>query len=249
MRVDLRTVKSVLYSIIWTVITASLWFLWLFGFESLIPVGDFTFIMLYGVFMGAVSGFSPRKAFSVCLLGFFIIAILLGLAFSVGFRALLFLGVLCAIFAMAGTIIRRIITQKKMEELCLNPWEWAVLIGGISLLVDYTVIGRAYTQLLIYHRMSTFLRWIISGSVGLLLLGMYAGAFYHKDHRLLVKSLVSFSAGGHTTYILYKSYIYIIGHMSSRAFLLVFLIIAVFIPIFFIGAKIGYYFSTGEHDS
>jgi uncharacterized membrane protein len=225
-------------------ITASVWFLWLFGFEDLIPIGDFTFVTLYGIFMGIVSGFPPRKAFCVCLLGFFIVAVNLGLVFPLILRALLFLSVLCSIFAMTGAIIRRVITQKKIEELYLNPWEWAVLIGGISLLVDYTVIGRAYSQLLIYDRMSTFLRWAISGSVGFFLLGMYAGAFHHKDHKLLMKSLIGFSMGGHSIYILYKSYIYKIGHISSRAFLLVFLIIAVFIPVFYLGAKTSYYFST-----
>jgi hypothetical protein len=244
MRLDLRIVKSVLYSIMWIVITASLWFLWLFGFESLVPVGDFTFIILYGVFMGMISGFSPRKAFLICFTGFFYIAVLLGLAFPVGLGALLYLSVLCSIFAMTGAIIRRIITQKRMEELHLNPWEWVVLIAGISLLVDYTVIGRSYSQLLIYGRIFTFLRWVTSGSVGFFLLGMYAGAFHHKDHKLLMKSLICFNMGGHSIYILYKSYIYRIGHISSRAFLLVFLIIVIFIPVFCLGAKIGYYFST-----
>ncbi|MBU7000685.1 MAG: hypothetical protein HXS51_07985 [Theionarchaea archaeon] len=238
-RLDLRTIKSVLYSIIWIVITASLWFLWLLGLEGLVPVGDFTFVMLYGTLMGAGSGFSPRKAFSICFLGFFIIAVLLGLAFPVGFGALLLLSVFCAIFAMIGAIIRRLITQKKIEELYLNPWEWVVLVAGISLLVDYTVIGRAYSQLLTYGRVFTFLRWVTSGSVGLFLLGMYAGAFRYEDHKLSMKSLIGFSTGGHTIYVLYKSYLYVIGHMSSRAFLLVFLIVLTFISAFFIGTKTG----------
>jgi hypothetical protein len=239
----------VTYSILWILVTASLWYLWLIGFEHLIPMGDSTFVALLGVFIGMISGFSPRRAFAICFTGFSIMTVLIGLIFPVIFYDLAFSSVLCAIFAMAGAIIRRIFTQRKTDELCLNPWEWIVLIGGISFLVDYNFISCAYTQLLNYNRLSTFLRLVISGSVGLFLLGMYAGAFYRRDYSFSAKSPVSLSTAGHTIYILYKSYIYTIGYMSSRAFLLVFLIVAVFISVFFIGTKTGSWFSTREHDS
>ncbi|MBU7024628.1 MAG: hypothetical protein HXS40_10725 [Theionarchaea archaeon] len=246
MKVSSQKIKSAAYSIFWILLTASLWYSWLIGFQHLIPIGDSTFVTLLGVFIGMISGFSPKRAFIVCFAGFSIMTVLIGIIFPMIIYDLVFSSVLCALFAMAGAIIRRIVTQKKKEELYLNPWEWIVLIGGISFLVDYNFIGCAYTQLLTYDRFSTFLRLVISGSVGLFLLGIYAGAFHERDYSFSAKSLVIFSSAGHIIYIFCKSYTYIIGHMSSRAFLLIFLIILTFISVFFIGTEIGSWFKVSR---
>ncbi|MBU6998533.1 MAG: hypothetical protein HXS41_13675 [Theionarchaea archaeon] len=239
MKINLQKIKSAAFSIFWILLIASLWYLWLIGFQHLIPIGHSTFVTLLGVFIGMISGFSPRRALIVCFAGFSIITVLIGIIFPMIFYDLVFSSVFCALFGMTGAIIRRIVTQKKKEELYLNSWEWIVLIGGTSLLVDYNFIGCAYTQLLTYDRLSTFLRLVILGSVGLFFLGVYAGAFHERDNSSSAKSLVTFSSAGHTIYILYKSYTYVIGHMSSRAFLLVFPIILTFISVFFIGTKTG----------
>jgi hypothetical protein len=102
-----QRVKSILHLLAWTLLIALAWFLWLSGPERFPFIGTYPFIIGFGIFVGIVSGLPPSKTFLVCFLGFFIIAVLLGIPFFI-FEGMVFEGILCGIFGISGAVVRRI---------------------------------------------------------------------------------------------------------------------------------------------
>jgi hypothetical protein len=235
--IKFQKVKPTLYLLLWIFLVFIAWFLWLLGIENLINVGDYIFVTLFGIFVGIVSGLSPKRVFLVCFLGFFIIAPS-GFFFSI-FEDLVFLGVLCGVFGMAGAVIRRVTLKKGIEDLYLKPWEWALLIGGISILADYIVIPCASAELFTYHRFTNVSRFFICSLIGLFALGVYAGVFYSRDYESLLKSVGKMSFGGHCIFFVYRGYLLALGYITWKSFLLISFAI-IFLGILLFGVKIGY---------
>jgi hypothetical protein len=233
-----QKVKSILYLLAWILLIALVWDLWLCGLENLIPVGDFIFVIGFGIFVGIASGLSPKRAFLVCFLGFFIIAPS-GIFFSI-FEGLAFFSVLCGVFGMAGAILRRIVTRQKIEELYLRPWEWALLIGGVIAIVDYIVVPCACSELLRYHRLAIFSRFFICSLIGLFALGVYAGIFCNREYKRLMKSVAEIALGGHSVFFIYRGHFFA-RHIDWELFLLVTLLV-IFFFVLLIGTHIGYHF-------
>lgn len=237
MSIAFQKIKSVLYLLFWILLIAAMCDLWLHGLEDLINVGDYVFVIIFGIFVGIVSGLPPKKAYLVCFFGFFIIAPF-GLFFSI-FEDLVFLGILCGVFGIAGAVILRIGTHQKIEELYLTPWEWVLLIGGISLLADYIVIPCAYAELFMYHRLTIFSKFFICSLIGLFALGVYAGVFYCRDYKRLMKSVGKAALGGHSIFLIYRGYLLAVGYTTLESFLLIPLTLVFFVVVL-IGTKIGY---------
>lgn len=237
MNITFQKIKSIVYLLAWILLITVMWDLWLFGLDRLVNVGEFVFIIVFGIFVGIVSGFSPKKAYLVCFFGFFIIAPF-GLFFSI-FQGLAFFSIFCGVFGMAGAIIRRIITHQKIEELYLKPWEWVLLIGGVSILADYIVIPCAYAELFMYHRLTIFSRFFICSLIGLFALGVYAGVFYCIDCNRLMKSVGKATLGGHSIFLIYRGYLLAVGYTTLESFLLIPLTL-IFFAVVLIGTKIGY---------
>ena len=237
MNITFQKIKSVMYLIAWILLIAVMWDLWLFGLERLFNVGDFVFIIVFGIFVGIVSGLPPKKAYLVCFLGFFIIAPF-GLYFSI-FQGLAFFSILCGVFGIAGAVIRRIITHQRIEELYLKPWEWVLLIGGISILADYIVIPCASAEIFTYHRFTNVSRFFICSLIGLFALGVYTGVFYSRDYESLLKSVGKMSFGGHCVFFVYRGFLLALGYITWKSFLLISFAI-IFLGILLFGVKIGY---------
>jgi hypothetical protein len=237
MDIKSQRVKSILCLLAWILLIALVWDLWLCGLEDLIPVGDFIFVIGFGIFVGIVSGLSPRKAFLVCFLGFFIIAPS-GIFFSI-FEDLTFLSILCGVFGIAGAVVRRIVTHQKVEELYLRPWEWVLLIGGIVAIADYVVVPCASSELLRYHRLAIFSGFFICSLIGLLALGVYTGIFYNREYRRLMKSIAEIALGGHGVFFLYRGRFFA-RHIDWELFLLVTLLV-IFFFVLLVGTHVGYH--------
>jgi hypothetical protein len=237
MNITFQKIKPTLYLFAWILLIAVIWDLWLSGLYYLLLIGDYVFVIIFGIFVGIISGFSPKRAYLACFCGFFIIAPS-GLFFSI-FEDLVFLGILCGVFGIAGAVMRRIITHQKIEELYLTPWDWVLLIGGVSILADYIVIPCAYAELFIYHRLTIFSKFFICSLIGLLALGVYAGVFYCRDYKRLMKSVGKAALGGHGVFLIYRCYLLAVGHTTLESFLLVSLTI-VFLVVVLIGTRIGY---------
>jgi hypothetical protein len=233
-----QKIKSALYLVAWIFLIAVVWYLWLVGFQHILFIGEFMFVTIFGIFVGIVSGFSPKRVFLACFLGFFIIAVPLGLIFPI-FEDLVFFGVLCGVFGMAGAVIRRITLKKGIEELYLKPWEWALLIGGISILADYIVIPCASAEIFTYHRFTNVSRFFICSLIGLFALGVYTGVFFIRDYESLLKSVGKMSFGGHCIFFVYRGYLRALGYITWKSFLLVSFAI-IFLGILLFGVKIGY---------
>ena len=233
-----QRIKLAGYLLAWTLLIAVVWYLWLFGLQHLLLIGDFVFVIIFGIIVGILSGLSPRKIFLVCFFGFFIVAVLLGLLFPI-FEDLVFLGITCGVFGIAGAVIRRIITHQNIEELYLTPWGWVLLIGGVSLLSDYIVFPCAYGELFIYHRLTIFSKFFICSLIGLFALGIYAGVFYCRDYNTLMKSVGKAALGGHGVFLLYRCLFLFLGYTTLKSFLLIPLTL-VFLAVVLIGTKIGY---------
>ena len=114
-----------------------------------------------------------------------------------------------------------------------------LLIGGVSAIADYLTIPGVYSELFIYHRLTVFSKYFISTLVGLFVLGLYTGFFFHQDYKKLMKSVKTFSLGGHGVFIMYMVYLSATGHTSRESFLFVPLTL-VFLAVVLIGTKIGY---------
>jgi hypothetical protein len=232
-----QTIRPAVYVCIWILLVFGGWFLWLSALHFVIDIGDYSFMIIFGLIIGILSGLSPARVFLACFCGFFIIALLIGFYFSI-FGDLVLSGILCGLFAIAGVIARRIIMHQKTKELHLNSWEWGLLLGGTSALADYLTIPGAYMELLVYQRSSIFLKLFIPALIGLFALGLYAGVFYDRERKELMKSVEIFSLGGHSIFFIYLGYLFATGHTSRNSFLFTPLI-GIFCIAILLGAHIG----------
>ncbi|MGC1122570.1 MAG: hypothetical protein WBA22_15905 [Candidatus Methanofastidiosia archaeon] len=155
---------------------------------------------------------------------------------------------MCGLFAVAGAIIRRIITQKKTEELYLNRYEWVLLVGGIGIIADYLVIPGAYDALFVYERSLALFEFFISSLIGLFLLGIYVGAFSSESFGKRVKSIAETSLGSHIIFIIYSTCLSNAVHIKWKEIGLVFVIMALLSAILLTGVRIGCLLFNCKHE-
>lgn len=60
------------------------------------------------------------------------------------------MGALSGLFGMAGAILRRIGLHQEIE-IHLKSWQWTLLIGGVTLFADYTIIPSILLRLHTYQ--------------------------------------------------------------------------------------------------
>jgi hypothetical protein len=216
------------------------WFMWALNVGYLIGIGDCNFIVVFGLAVGIISGLNPIKAFITCFSGFFIIALWVGFYLSI-FGDLVFFGILCGVFATAGAVIRRILFRRGIEDLYLKPWQWIILIGGITVLADYLTIPGAFSKLFVYYRISSFVRFFVPSLIGLFALGLYTGVFFNGEYDELMKSVNIVSLGAHGLFLVYMVLRYIINTVSWKPFLTASLMVLFFVVVYK-GTQIGYNF-------
>jgi hypothetical protein len=222
---------------VWILLVVVGWFLWFFGRYYFDPQ-SFLFPLTYGLGIGIVSGLPPTRAFLACFFGFSILAFLIGLYFSV-FEGFVIFGILCGLFAMAGAIIRRILFRQRIEELYLKPWQWVLLICGVTILADRFVILGTFHELFVYHRIFSFFQFFVPSLVGLFALGLYTGAFYQLKYDELIKSVKMLSLGTHGAFLIYMIYRFVMRSISWEPFLTA-ILISLFFYIVLKGTQIGY---------
>ena len=237
MNFPLRRIKPLLHVFLWIFLVVGGWFLW--SIFLVLNIWSYILPLILGLGVGILSGLPPPKAFLACFCGFFILALLSAFSLPRISAAFILFGFFSGLVAVAGAVIRRIVFRRGIEELYLTPWEWVLLIGGISLLSDYMVIPCAYTELFIYHRLTIFSKFFICSVVGLFLLGIYAGVFYCRDYNTLIKSVGKAALAGHTVFLLYRCLFLFLGYTTLESFLLIPLTL-IFLAVVLIGTKIGY---------
>jgi hypothetical protein len=231
---------------IWILLIIAGWFFSFFARNLLIDPKSFFFPLVFGLAIGVLSGLNPIRAFLACFFGFFILALLIGVYFSV-FEDFVFFGILCGLFATAGAILRRILFHRGIEELYLKPWQWIILIGGITILADRLTILSTFQGLFVYSRISSFLRFFVPSLIGLFALGLYAGVFFNVEYDELMKSVKMVSLGAHGLFLVYMVVRYIIKNVSWEPFLTASLIVLFFVVIYK-GTQIGYNFRNRNNE-
>jgi hypothetical protein len=238
MDISFRKIMSVVYLCVWIFIVVVGWFLWFFARYYLVDVWSFAFPLILGLTVGVISALPPLRAFLACFLGFFVIALWIGIYFSI-FSDLILFGIICGLFAIAGAVLRRVVFRRRIEELYLRPWEWVLLIGGVIAIADYVVVPCASSELLRYHRLTIFSRFFICSLIGLFALGVYAGIFYNREYKSLMKSVAEIALGGHGVFFIYRGRFFA-RHIDWELLLLVTLLV-IFFFVLLIGTHVGYY--------
>ncbi|MBU7018774.1 MAG: hypothetical protein HXS44_14785, partial [Theionarchaea archaeon] len=83
---------------------------------------------------------------------------------------------------MACAVVRRVILQSRTEQLHLATWQWAIIIGGASVLADFLLIPDSYTAVIQFHLHQLLAEILILILIGFFCLGLYAGAFYNLEY-------------------------------------------------------------------
>lgn len=241
MKILSQRVRSILYMCMWVFLVVIGWFLWFFLEYYLVDVGSYILPLTIGLIVGILSGLHPTRAFLACFCGFLVIGFLLSFTFSNVLRSVVIFGIVCGLFAMAGAIIRRILFRRGIEDLYLKPWQWTLLIGGVTIFADYFIIPGTFQELFVYHRFLSFVQFFVPSLIGLFVLGLYTGVFYQLEYDELLKSVKRLSLGAHGIFLIYMIYRFVTRSISWEPFLTA-LLIGLFFVIVFKGAQIGYGF-------
>jgi hypothetical protein len=203
MHVTFREIKSALYFSFWIIFVIGVPFLCsiIYGY------GIYYFLtpLICGCVVGTISGFPPARSFLACFLAFFIMGMLSTSNPSEYLGLLLLsslLGICSGLIASVCAILRRIILRSKSEQLRLVTWQWALLVGGGSLLGDFLLIPSQYIAVLQMHYFSIFFKSLAVTGFGLFAVGLYAGAYYNHAYKTLVKDVMKFSVSGHFVFLL-----------------------------------------------
>jgi hypothetical protein len=239
MNVSLRRMKSIVHVFVWIFLVVAGWFLW--SIFLFLDIWSYVLPLILGLGVGILSGLHPTKAFLACFSGFFILALLSVFSLPRISAGFILFGTLCGLAGIAGAVIRRIITHKKVEDLYLKSWQQILLIGGVSILADYFTIIGTYQEFFVYHRFLTFLKSFIPVVVGLFISGLYAGIFNNVKYKAVMKSVIRTTLASHLVYLVYMSYKLIEGNITWRPFLFVPLM-GLYLVLVLVGTKIGYRF-------
>jgi hypothetical protein len=235
-----RSIKSGAYFCLWVIIVIGGWFLWFYGVDRVaISLGSYILPFTFGLGVGILSGLSPRRAFLACFFGFFALAVLFAFYNPIEIVWFTIFGVLSGLFAMAGAILRRIFFHRKIEELYMKRWQWILLVGGASVMADYTVILCMYRQLFVYRYVFAFIQLFIPVLICLFALGLYTGLFSRLEHEELSKFVITASISGHICFLFYMLFLCIVRHRTWESFVMIPLI-GVYFLVLYKGAQIGF---------
>lgn len=188
------------------------------------------------ILLGLRSGFSPPKAFLTAFFGNFIFTISFGMYSFYYLVDLYHMSIFLGLMGMAGAVLRRVIIRD-FEELYLSTREWILLIGGVSAYADYYVFSAA-DLIFKYQSYFIYLKKILIVSVGVCILGVYAGAFFNTNYDNPAQKIKYISLGGHSGFVLYTIILLFMGAPLWKIFLF-YSIIIVFSVLLLAGTKIG----------
>lgn len=230
--------ESKWYFVMWIFIVVVGWILWFFALDHILETGGYAFTVLFGLGIGVISRLSPVRAFQACFLGLLVIALLLA-PFGILFGLIIF-AVLTALFALAGATIRSIVLRQKMD-IHLKPWQWVLLIGGLTLYGDFTALG-AFQESHMYSHLEYAIQFYVPALVGLFATGLFTGTFSRAEYGKLMKSVVKVLIVSHSTFLIYIAALFVIaGEIMWRELLSLFLMGPLF-AVVLIGTRIGYRF-------
>ncbi|MGC1122313.1 MAG: hypothetical protein WBA22_14575 [Candidatus Methanofastidiosia archaeon] len=208
--------------------------------------------ILGGLIIGFLSGLSPRKAFRVCFYGVFVIAIfLIFLVVLNQFDRILVLSFVImqmispcfsGLSGMGGTIVRRIISHEEIE-VHLEYWQWALLIGGISIFVDVffflNVMTRTY--LISYYSWTYLAPFPIVAFFSFLILGLFTGAFYSIHYGKMRSFLGRIQFASHSLFLFFFGLFFVAISEFDRNLLLAPAFSVICAALLFLGAYAGYH--------
>jgi hypothetical protein len=234
----MQKVKSGLYFCFWIFVVVGIEFLWIRSFNYIwhtylcyigIPI-------VFGIFIGLLSGYSLRKAFLVGIIGTFLFAVSLGFFSFLDFLDYLQLSIFLGLMAMAGAVLRRVLSRD-FKELYMSTKEWVILIGGCSAYADYIIYTTA-DRIFVYQNYLQFFAGVLIVSIGIFDLGLYAGAFFNKEYKIPLQKIKKISLAGHSGFVLYTIFIMFAGATIWKTCLFYSFIVLFFVALF-AGAKIG----------
>ncbi|MBU7017221.1 MAG: hypothetical protein HXS44_06905 [Theionarchaea archaeon] len=192
--------ESKWYLSLWILIISVVWFLWFHGLDEIVGVWSYTLPLTFGLGTGMLSGLPPIRAFQAAFFGFCIVALPFLFSIPLVVPLLVFFGILTGLIALAAAIIRRLLLHQKID-IVLRSWQLISLTIGITLLVDIFTVPGTHQELFVDHQYLSFLRFLIPASVGLLGLGLFAGAFSSSQYKELVKSVMKLSIVAHGLFL------------------------------------------------
>jgi hypothetical protein len=226
------------YTYAWIFMIILGWILWFFALDHIVRAGGFLFAVIVGFFTGILSGLPPVKAFKVCFYGFCVIALILLFGFPTVALSQVLVGALSGLFAIAGAILRRI-TLHQVIEIHLRPWQWILLIGGVTLFADFFIILSIVQELFTYHHFNFLYQYLIPVLAGLFAAGLFVGAFSHSKHENLMKSLRRLLFGCHGVFVVFVILVFIIEGKIEWDFALVLPFTVLFSILVLGGIQIG----------
>jgi hypothetical protein len=238
MNVQFLEPESKWYFCMWIFLIVISWFLWFIALDHIAEAGSYGFMVFIGLSVGIISGLSPPRAFQVCFLGLFIVALLLA-PFGI-FVSLFISAALSALFALAGAIMRKIILREEIE-INLRSWQWILLISGLTLFGDTVAIGIIQGGN-IYDCSQYFIRFFIPSLVGLFAAGLFTGTFARTTYKKLMKSIAKVLIGAHAIYGVYMVYILIFAEEVDWVYFFFFPMVGLLFVTVLIGTRIGFGF-------
>jgi hypothetical protein len=243
MHITFREIKSALYFSFWVIFMIAFPLLLFVTFKQTghEPIA----YLICSCIVGILSGLSPSRSFLACFLALLIIAI--SSVSNEPYYAehmLLFsgLGIFCGLIALASSAIRRVVLRSKTEQLHLTTWQWAILTGVVSALACYVIISFPYVHVDYKEDFVLVSEFISLALMGLFGLGLFAGAYYQRSYRIIVKNILLFSLGGHLVFVFFIVCVVRFWHVWKDP--LFFPTMAVYFLVLFLGIRIGYRFRS-----
>lgn len=229
---DTDSKKYFLFWIVLVAISCSFWFMKL---DDVVETGSYTFIIIFGLVVGIISGLQPVKAFQACFLGLLIFIIYL---IPTGFHifSIVFIA-LPSLFALTGAIFRKIVLGQEIE-IHLKRWQWTLLIGGLILFGDTVALGVIQELNTQYHE-DTLVRFFVPTLLGLFAAGLFTGTFSRKECRDVMKSITKVSWLIHSMYMALILYASLTTQDVDKEILLFFLMLIFLFLDVLLGTRIG----------
>ncbi|MGC1121079.1 MAG: hypothetical protein WBA22_08285 [Candidatus Methanofastidiosia archaeon] len=246
MYITFQRVKPALYFSFWVVIVIGILMMWFLFFGDYMY--EYALPLVCGCTVGILSGLSPGRTFLTCFCGFFIISAIAVLTIPNSlalFTFFTFLGIFCGLIALACSVIRGVVLRSKTEQLHLATWQWAILIGSASTLACYILISFPYKTMVSAEDFVLFFKFVSLALMGLFALGLYAGAYYHRSYRTIVRDILLFSLGGHLVFVFFMVYVVRFWHVWKDP--LFFPMMAVYFLVLLLGTRIGYRFKKTKN--
>jgi hypothetical protein len=249
MHVTLREIKSALYFSFWVIFMIAFPLLLFVTFKQ--PGPEPITYLICSCTVGILSGLSPPRSFLACFLALLIIAIssVSNEPFYVWYMLLFSaLGIFCGLIGLASAVIRRLVLRSGSEQLRLITWQWAFLIGGVSILADCFLIPFHYNAVIQMHYFSSFFKSLAAFAVGLFAVGLYAGAYYGHEHKTLIKDMMKFSMSGHSVFLVSFTFL-LLMKLVFRGDILFLPVMGLLFLFSLVGTQLGYQLGKDSHET